>query len=309
MLKLSFRNQVLLGFAVSIVLVLLVGILSVKNINQLEDDTNLVEHTQKVIKTSTNLLQLMIDAETGMRGYGATNNKVFLDPYNAALPKIGNDLSDLHSLIADNPIEVRRADSLSSLVANQLALLKENIDARETKGIDFMIQNGMFLNGKKNMDQIRMLNDHIINTENNLLSDRKASSEAASTKAVIFISTGSAIFLVIIIVLFIYIQKTFDQQKTIEEEIRIANIELGKVLAENEAKNWLLTGTGIINEKMQGQQSEKDLAENILTEICHYTSALTGTFYLFNESEERLELYSYYLSSSTWVHILVYCCC
>jgi CHASE3 domain sensor protein len=56
MLKLSFRNQVLTGFVVSIILVLLVGILSVKNINQLEDDTSLVEHTQKVIKTSTNLL-------------------------------------------------------------------------------------------------------------------------------------------------------------------------------------------------------------------------------------------------------------
>jgi CHASE3 domain sensor protein len=77
MLKLSFRNQVLAGFAVSIVLVLLVGFLSVKSINQLEDDTNLVEHTQKVIKTSTNLLQQLIDAETGMRGYSATGKVIF----------------------------------------------------------------------------------------------------------------------------------------------------------------------------------------------------------------------------------------
>src|ERR1700712_5187015 len=115
MLKLSFRNQVLTGFIASIILVLLVGVLSVKNINQLEDDTNLVEHTQKVIKTSTNLLQLMIDAETGMRGYGATNNAVFLDPYNAALPRIRTDLENLHMLISDNPIEIARVDSLNIL--------------------------------------------------------------------------------------------------------------------------------------------------------------------------------------------------
>jgi CheY-like chemotaxis protein/CHASE3 domain sensor protein len=294
MLKLSFRNQVLAGFAVSIVLVFIVGILSVKSINQLESDTGLVEHTQKVIKTSTNLLQLMIDAETGMRGYGATNNKAFLDPYNAALPRINNDLQDLHGLIPDNPIQVRRVDSLSAMVSAQLGILKANIETRETKGLDFMVQNNLFLNGKKNMDEIRLLTDHLIGTENNLLEERKASSDAASTRAIIFIATGSAVFLVIIIMLFYYIQKTFEQQKKIEEEIKIANVELEEVLAENEAKNWLLTGTGLINEKMQGQQSERELAENVLAEVCNYTKALTGTFYLYDDAETRLELYASY---------------
>ena len=95
MLKLSFRSQVLAGFAVSIFLVLIVGFLSVKSIGQLEDDTNLVAHTQKVIKTSTNLLQYLTDAETGMRGYGATGKVIFLDPYNVALPHINSSLQDL----------------------------------------------------------------------------------------------------------------------------------------------------------------------------------------------------------------------
>ncbi|MHB8207506.1 CHASE3 domain-containing protein, partial [Mucilaginibacter sp.] len=231
MLKLSFRNQVLAGFVVSIILVLLVGILSVKNIKQLEDDNSLVEHTQKVIKTSTNLLQLMIDAETGMRGYCATNNPVFLDPYNASIPRIHSDLEDLHILISDNPIQVSRVDSLNVFVDHQLGILKVNIDTRATKGLDYMVQSGMFLSGKKTMDGIRSLTDNIINTENKLLADRKISSEAASTKSIIFISTGSAIFLVIIIVLFYYIQRTFEEQKKIEEEVRVTNIELGKVLA------------------------------------------------------------------------------
>src|SRR3954466_8366671 len=99
MLKLSFRNQVLAGFIVSILLVLAVGVLSYKSINQFRDDTGWVEHTQKVINTSNNLLQLMIDAETGMRGYCATNNPVFLDPYNAAIPKIHDDINQLKGLI------------------------------------------------------------------------------------------------------------------------------------------------------------------------------------------------------------------
>src|SRR6201985_3860289 len=130
MLKLSFRNQVLTGFIVSILLVLAVGALSYKSITQFKDDTGWVEHTQKVINTSNNLLQLMIDAETGMRGYGATDNPVFLDPYTAALPLIHTDLTKLHTLISDNPIEIARVDSLNLLVDNQLGILKANVETR-----------------------------------------------------------------------------------------------------------------------------------------------------------------------------------
>ncbi|HEY0245537.1 MAG TPA: CHASE3 domain-containing protein, partial [Mucilaginibacter sp.] len=116
MIKLSFRAQVLSGFIVSIILVLTVGMLSYKSISQFRDDSVWVEHTQKVIKTSNNLLQLMIDAETGMRGYAATENPDFLDPYNTAIPKITTDINQLKELVQDNPLEVRRIDSVSALV-------------------------------------------------------------------------------------------------------------------------------------------------------------------------------------------------
>ena len=123
---------------------------------------------------------------------------------------------------------------------------------------------------------------------------RKASTQAASAKAIIFIAIGSVIFLLIIIILFYYIQRTFDEQKKTEETIRLTNIELEKVLAENEDKNWLLIGSAIINDKVQGQQSEKELAHNVLSEVCSYTNALTGTLYLYNEPEQRLDLHASY---------------
>ncbi|MDB5017088.1 MAG: hypothetical protein JWQ84_1920 [Mucilaginibacter sp.] len=294
MLRFSFRKQVFVGFAVSVLLVLIVGILSYKSIHQLEDDSNLVDHTQKVIKTSTNLLQSMVDAETGMRGYVATNNKDFLDPYTAAIPVVAIDLQQLKNLVQDNPVQVKRIDSLSPFVFQQLNILKENIATRPVKGLDYMVQNHMLINGKHNMDEIRIINDRIIETENHLLADRKAKSATASGEALSTIIIGSVVFLVIIIVLFFYIQETFEQQKKIEEEIKTTNSELESVLEENKAKNWRLTGTGLLNEKMSGQQSEKELATNILTEICRYTDAYTGTFYLFNENTEYLELYASY---------------
>ncbi len=297
MFKLSFRSQVLAGFGASIMLVLIVGILSYTSISHLEDDTIMVDHTQKVIKTSSNILQLLIDGETGMRGYGATNNKVFLDPYNEAVPRLGESLIQLTNLVSDNTLQVKRIDSLKELVNRQLFILKRNIDTREKMGLEYMVANHMFLGGKGNMDSIRGINSRVIETENNLLAERKASSAKASNDAIIIIVIGSGVFFLIIVIMFFYIQATFNRQKKIEEEVRIANLELEKVLAENEAKNWLLTGSGTLNEKMQGQQSEAELAENILTELSKYSNALTGTVYLFEDNEEKLDLYASYAFS------------
>ncbi len=298
MFKLSFRQQVFAGFAISVILVFVVAILSYKSINQLESDTAMVEHTQKIIKTSGNLLQLMIDAETGMRGFVASNHEVFLDPYKAALPSIHTDIAVLKSLTVDNPIQERRIDSLNGLTVAQLDIMKENITQRPTLGLDYMIQHNMLLNGKHNMDDIRMLVDHIRSEENNLLTKRKDSTQAASSRALDTIIIGSIVFLIIIIVLFFYIQATFDQQKKIENEIKVTNGELEKVLEENRAKNWLLTGSGLINDKMQGQQSERELSGNILSELCAYTRALAGTMYLYDENSENLSLYASYAFSN-----------
>jgi CheY-like chemotaxis protein/CHASE3 domain sensor protein len=294
MLKLNFRQQVFTGFLFSVILVFIVGILSYNSINHFQEDTAWVDHSQKVIKTSGDLLQQLIDAETGMRGYGATDNKAFLEPYNAAIPRITSDLAQLRALVQDNPAQTRHIDTLAELVNTQLGILRDNVTARDSKGLEFMVQNHMFLNGKHNMDEIRAINERINIAEKQLLDTRSVSSHKAAATATIIIVAGSLIFLLIIIRLFFYIQKAFDDQKRVEEQIKVANVELGKVLAENEAKNWLLTGTGLLNEKMQGQQSERELAENILREICHYTDALAGTFYLFNEPETRLELYGTY---------------
>ncbi len=294
MLNLSFRQQVFAGFAVSVILVFIVGLLSYRSINQSRNDAALVDHTQKVIRTSDELLQLLIDAETGMRGYVAADKKQLLDPYYAALLQINNDLGELKNLIPDNPVQVKRVEKLNSLVGIQLGILKENIETRDNKGLDYMVKNNMFLSGKQNMDQIRAVLSSIDETENHLLTIRKENSNESSTQALIIIITGSFIFLVIIVVLFYYIQGTFDRQKKIEGEILSTNVQLERVLTENEVKNWVLTGISLLNEKMQGEQSEKDLAKNIVAEVCKYTDAFTGTFYLFNKNDEQLEYYASY---------------
>jgi CheY-like chemotaxis protein len=294
MFKLNFRTQVLTGFAFSIVLVFIVGIFSYRSINQLQQNQAEVDHSQQVILAARNVLQHLTDAETGMRGYVATAKPKFLDPYNAAVPKVTQNINKLESLVENDNQQQNNAIELAALTSSQLALLKTNVDRREELGLEYMVAHNMLINGKAIMDRIRNKITAITNSENQSLRAGKIRTEEAATTTILTISIGSLIFLIIIVVLFFYIQKTFDQQKKIEAEIKTANVELADVLAENENKNWLLTGMSKLSDRMQGQQNEKELANNVLTKLCRYTNAITGTLYLYDNRDEELELYAYY---------------
>ncbi|MEO6148848.1 MAG: response regulator [Mucilaginibacter sp.] len=290
MLKFSFRNQVLAGFALSIVLVFVVAILSYKSIQKLEADNTKVQHTHLVITVSSNLIQSLIDAETGMRGYCATGKKPFLEPYQASAPLAEKNVSLLRALVRDNLEQTLRVDTLGRFVTEQLSIMKTNITTYNEHGLKYMVDRDMLIKGKYSMDQIRKIIARVSSTEENLLASRQASTRSAALRTTFIIVTGSAIFLIIIIILFYYIQRTFAAQKKIEAEVTAANVELSRVLGENESKNWLLTGTRLLNERMQGQQDEKELAGNILGKLCKYTNAATGTLYLYDETSEQLVL-------------------
>jgi signal transduction histidine kinase/DNA-binding response OmpR family regulator/CHASE3 domain sensor protein len=294
MFKFSFRQQVFTGFIVSLGLVFAVFYFSYTSIGKLKEDQNLVAHTEDVIETANKVQALLLDGETGQRGYVATAKENFLEPYNKSVFQVPNVIQKLASLTGDNPAQQNNIDSLNkyaSLKRAELAAIIEDAKASGFESARIRMQDGR---GKYYMDQVRAFVQKIVKEENRLLVIRKASTESAAGQAILAIFAGGLIVVCVVLVLFFYIQKTFAQQKKAEEEIRVTNIELEKVLAENEAKNWLLTGTGILNEKMQGQQSEKELAHSILSEVCKYTNAVTGTLYLFNEQEEVLELYAYY---------------
>jgi CheY-like chemotaxis protein/signal transduction histidine kinase/CHASE3 domain sensor protein len=294
MIKLSFRQQVFLGFGFSIFLVLFVGLFSYKSIKQLQENQAEMEYSQKLINTSDHILQLLIDAETGMRGFVATGKPVFLDPYNAALPHLNDDLSKIKDLESTDPAQTTNINLLATLVYKQLDLLKSNVNNRDKVGLEEMVKRDMLLNGKQVMDNIRSTITSIDSSEQVSLDERKASTEDAVKSTIVTIVGGSTVFFFIILGMLYYILGTFKKQKLIEDEIKNSNNELEKVLGENRAKNWQLTGSGILNEKMQGQQTELELTQNVLAEVCNYTKAITGTLYLYDDRERVLKLHAWY---------------
>ncbi|BAU42799.1 Alkaline phosphatase synthesis sensor protein PhoR [Leptolyngbya sp. O-77] len=86
-----------------------------------------VQHTQKVRLETQSLLNHLIDAETGVRGFGLTYRSEFLQPYNLARLEIPESLQNLEALVSDNPQQTRQLATIKELVRESIILLDNKL--------------------------------------------------------------------------------------------------------------------------------------------------------------------------------------
>jgi signal transduction histidine kinase len=73
-----------------------------------------VDHTDAVIAQANLTLRLMIDQETGQRGYLVSGNPLFLQPYTEAQRRLNPALDHLETLIKDNPSQLALLHTIRS---------------------------------------------------------------------------------------------------------------------------------------------------------------------------------------------------
>ena len=114
-----------------------------------------VVHANNVQASAEGALTLLIDAETGVRGYQATGEASFLAPYDEAIAELPRSLSALGALVADEPAQASRVGRVSSLATSELATLESLRQqvaigaARDDRSL------GLDAGGKRTMDTIR----------------------------------------------------------------------------------------------------------------------------------------------------------
>ena len=102
-MKWKVGTKIAAGFGLVLVIFVVVGFVSWRNLQRQIEDADWVAHTQKVVATLAQLQTALQDAETGERGFIITGDERYLEPYRtgiAALPELQRQLAEL---ISDNP--------------------------------------------------------------------------------------------------------------------------------------------------------------------------------------------------------------
>jgi signal transduction histidine kinase len=103
---------------------------------------------------ASELLALVIDAETAQRGFLMTERQEYLDPYVVALPQIGPKLNQLRETTAGTPIRAR-VDRLGELISERFSELDASLVLYRERGPKAALELVRTDFGRRSMDRIR----------------------------------------------------------------------------------------------------------------------------------------------------------
>ena len=162
----NFQRKLALALVLPLVLMILLAISLIGQVNHLTSAMEWVNHTDRVIAEANHTEKLLVDMETGLRGYLVTGNTDFLEPYEQGSLALTSSFEQFPRLISDNPSQLQRLRRLQtdyqewSRYAQQMIVLRK-------QGGDYQAY-AINAQGKKLMDTMRGEMASFIKTEEEL---------------------------------------------------------------------------------------------------------------------------------------------
>lgn len=194
----SIRAKISGGYALALAILLVIGVVSYRNMVAFSNSVEWVTHSLQVRDKLGELLTKLTDAETGQRGYVITGEERYLEPYRSASQTVTQEMNDLLKLTADNSSQQQRLDALGPLIADKFDELRETIDLRKNKGFEAALKVVLTDRGKQKMDEIRKVIDDMTDEENQLLKQRSGDEQARARSTELTIVFGTLIAIVLL---------------------------------------------------------------------------------------------------------------
>lgn len=173
----TVRGWSRVGIALGIVLTAFGFLASFRSMRQAVRDDDWVMHSHAVRTAIEATLAHAVEVETGARGFGATGEEIYLEPFENAQYALAGDLDQLASLTSDTPAQQERVKLLRPQITAEIEIAKTLIVARQRTGA---VPSGtIFMEGKRRMDAVRSTISEMEKTEARLLDQRQQNAARA----------------------------------------------------------------------------------------------------------------------------------
>ncbi len=187
-----FQRALVRAVGLPLLLMLLLAGIFLWQLNSLLVAARWVDHTDRVLAQAHMLQELLLDQETGLRGYLLTGDDTFLAPYRRGVGATGPTLDQLAGLIADNPAQGARLKDLRGQYAAWQAFAEDALQVRASGG-DAAAQ-PLQARGRQIMDAMRADIGGFIGAEM-LLRDQRSAAAQERAWWVTLTSLGGALAL------------------------------------------------------------------------------------------------------------------
>jgi len=251
------RYLILAGFIAAASILLVVGWESYGDTIRVAQAAEARKHSFEIHGLLADLAAQLVDAETGQRGFLLTGNHTYLEPYRGAISSLDQLLEDLKNATADNPNQQNHIPELERLIEKKLAELQRTVDLRKERGLaaaDAVVLGG---EGKRWMDQIRVVLADMQNEENHIRALRTAEMADALKRTSRIVLAGNTLSAALLCVVFLLILHALAERRRAQK-------------AREKSEKWLSTtlmsiGDAVIATDMNGAVSFMNPVAQALT--------------------------------------------
>ena len=173
-MKLTLEKQIPIVFTIAVFLLAIVFFFAFRSMSSLTDALKWEKHTQEVLLQLDETMILMLNAETGARGFMISGDEKYLEPYTSAKQRIEQNIEELKVLVEDNEAQKQRESQLENTINQRMSFLAQRIELRRTKSLEDIQTNFKDASGGELSDKIRALVSEMKTDETKLLSSREA---------------------------------------------------------------------------------------------------------------------------------------
>ncbi|MDF0555476.1 PAS domain S-box protein [Kamptonema sp. UHCC 0994] len=125
-----------------------------------------IDKGNQILKQTDHLLKTVVDAETGMRGYGLTKRPDFIEPYLKAKANLPQLLKQLKVMVQENPAQLQRFEEIKKSTQQEIIFLEntlKNFDSLGKEREQSPQLTNILLKGKLQMDTLRQqINNFVV---------------------------------------------------------------------------------------------------------------------------------------------------
>ena len=149
------ERRIVFGYAIVLVILAVMVFLAFRNANELFVGNRQLVVSNAFLAELDSTLALLVDAETGQRGYVITGEERFLVSYSIALSTINQHVVRLRGHVTTSSIQQSYLATLEPLLKARLASVQETVDLRRNLGFEIARDRIATGAGKALMDKIR----------------------------------------------------------------------------------------------------------------------------------------------------------
>ncbi|PUZ26233.1 histidine kinase [Chitinophaga parva] len=221
----TFKRNLVIGFGLSLFLLLVSSIASYTSIQNLLRSAYWVDHTNQVTLGLENVKNFLEGAETGQRGFLLTGDGDFLEPFNGAFDSARANIRYVRNLTTDNPPQVVSSRQLELLV-DQLYRLQ--ITMMEDHKAGHPVNYDSLRKSKMLMDNVRGIIATMETREQHLMGERTEQMKKFALYTPAFIILAALLSLVITVFFYIRVQRDFAEKEKMQSALQQKDVEMAK---------------------------------------------------------------------------------